>query len=1505
MTAPSPHLPWFSADTRRWFTDAFAEPTPAQTQAWQAISSGQNALVVAPTGSGKTLAAFLWAIDRMTTDTTEDQAPADAQEEAKGRAGLPGTTVLYVSPLKALAVDVERNLRSPIAGIGRVRGSALPITTGVRSGDTSPADRRRLVTKPPDILITTPESFYLMLTSAARETLKGVQTVIVDEVHAVASSKRGSHLALSLERLDELTGEEVQRIGLSATVRPPERIARFLGGDRPVTIVQPQTHKTLDLSVVVPIQDMANPPASDDEEGHTSGPTIWPHVQRQVLEAIKAHTSTLVFANSRRLAERLTTKLNEMWAQEQEDSDGDAGVIAMAHHGSVSKERRREIEDDLKAGRLPAVVATSSLELGIDMGAVDLVIQIQSPPSVASGLQRVGRAGHQVGAVSKALVFPTHRGDLLSATVTLGAMSAGAIEPIHPPQHPLDVLAQQLIAMVAMDDWDADAAFGLVRRSGPYSGLPRSSFDAVINMLVGRYPSEDFASLRPRLTLDPSTNQLSPRPGAQRLAVTAGGTIPDRGHFAVMLASGDESRRVGELDEEMVYESRVGDVFALGSASWRIEEITADRVLVSPAPGQAAKMPFWHGDTMGRPAELGYEIGSFLRNFTQATPTPGLDTDARANLLDYLQEQREATGGLPNDQAIIIEVFADEIGDRRVVIHSPFGAKVHAPWALIIGERISTEFGIDAQVMAGDDGIVLRLPEDGHDHSEGGGELLDLIVQDPATVLSQVTTLVGSSAVFASRFRECASRALLFGRKDPGRRAPLWQQRQRSSQLLTVAAGFESFPIVLETVREVVQDVYDVPALTELMRSIADGSIAVTQVHTRTPSPMARSLLFGYVAQYLYDGDSPLAERKSAALSLDESLLTELLGTADLRELLDEGAIATVAGRLQRLGDRQASTLEQAWDVVRTVGPLLPRECGDRGIAAEFVEELVRTRRLIRIRHGGKEWLALAQDAALLRDALGAALPVGLSEEFLAVVPDALAQLIQRYANTHGPFTSAEVSERFGLSVPAIEETLELLVKRGKILKGEFRPNASGTEWCQSENLRAIRRASAAAYAQQAEPIDQTTYSRFPTLWQRIHTSTTPATERGVDGLLAVIEQLAGVPMPASQLETLILPRRVRAYNPSMLDELTAAGEVTWWGVASLPRDGWVALSPSDVAPAFLPAVTLSPAVGTGADADTNPVPEPETRESPDADLAASIVQLLEQGGGWFEHQLVSQLQGSADPAAISGALWRLVWDGRVTNDSIAPLRALGAKPGKVRPVRRRRLGVRAAGPGLSSGRWSLLPPSKRPQPESALLRAEGLLIRHGIVTRGSVTAEREVFGPNYRALRALEEKGHSRRGYFVSGLGGAQFALAPAIDAARSLEVPPVGQLFRQEQPQRTVAILAAADPANPYGAALAWPDTTSPGRPGRKAGAFVVLVQGRPVVYAESGGSAMTIWDQEPAEVQDALTALVRAVSGQELRPMTVKRINGQLAHENSLGSILVQAGAFATPSGIKIRR
>ncbi len=872
----------FSEATRTWFAAAFAEPTPAQVGAWDAIAAGRHALVVAPTGSGKTLSAFLWSIDQLATQPVP---------EKKRRC-----RVLYVSPLKALAVDVERNLRAPLVGIRHTAdrlGVQVPeIRVGVRSGDTSPADRRRIQTTPPDILITTPESLFLMLTSQAREALRGVDTVIIDEVHAVAGTKRGAHLAVSLERLDELLDKPAQRIGLSATVRPVDEVARFLGGSAPVEVVAPASKKEWDLKVVVPVEDMTEL-GEDTDDGRTG--SLWPHVESSVLDLIEQHSSTIVFANSRRLAERLTARLNELAADRAEldllgsraaseasdqsllgraaseasdqslggraaseasdqsrplptrtpadmmaqsgQAEGAAPIVARAHHGSVSKEQRAVIEDDLKRGRLPCVVATSSLELGIDMGAVDLVVQIEPPPSVASALQRVGRAGHQVGQVSRGVMFPKHRGELVPSAVTIERMRSGGIEALHVPANPLDVLAQQVVAATSIEVWDVDALFDLVRRSAPFATLPRSAYDATLDLLSGRYPSDEFAELRPRLVWDRVSGELTGRPGAQRLAVTSGGTIPDRGLFGVFLI-GERASRVGELDEEMVYESRVGDVFTLGTTSWRIEDITHDRVLVSPAPGQPGRLPFWTGDTLGRPAELGAAIGAFTREvaampreqaIARATGA-GLDEWAADNLVSLIEEQKQATDVVPHDQQLVVERFRDELGDWRLVVHSPFGTPVHSPWALAINARLRERYGMDAQSMATDDGIVLRIPET--DQDPPGAEL---IAFEPDELEQIVTTEVGGSALFASRFRECAARALLLPRRDPGRRAPLWQQRQRSAQLLEVAARYPSFPIILETVREVLKDVYDLPALVALHRQIAERRLRLVDVNTQRP----------------------------------------------------------------------------------------------------------------------------------------------------------------------------------------------------------------------------------------------------------------------------------------------------------------------------------------------------------------------------------------------------------------------------------------------------------------------------------------------------------------------------------------------------------------------------------------------------------------------------------------------------------------------------------------------
>ncbi len=1517
----------FSPATRAWFTDAFAAPTAAQVGAWEAIASGRHALVVAPTGSGKTLAAFLWAIDRLVTDPL----PPTAER----------CRVLYVSPLKALAADVERNLRSPLVGIRQAAarsGTPLPqVRVGTRTGDTPASERRAFGTHPPDVLITTPESLYLILTSAAREGLRGVRTVILDEVHAVAGTKRGAHLALSLERLDAMLPTPAQRVGLSATVRPTEAVAHFLGGNRPaeeggrpVAVVQPVVAKELQIDVVVPVPDLADlagaaAPAEVDLTGDAAGAlpearrgaSIWPHVEEKVVDLVSAHRSTIVFANSRRGAERLTARINEVWADRLatagptpgEADDGaapgppparlDAGSawsagypgqggsaaarpeghdIARAHHGSMSREERTRIESELKAGRLPAVVATSSLELGIDMGAVDLVVQVGSPPSVASALQRIGRAGHQVGALSRGVVLPTHRGDLLASAVTAVRAAEGAIEAVHVLANPLDVLAQQVVAMVAVEDWDRGELARVVRRAAPFATLGDRALDAVLDMLSGRYPSEDFAELRPRLVWDRLAGTLSARPGSLRLAVTSGGTIPDRGLYGVYLAAGAEGvaarggRRVGELDEEMVYESRVGDTFTLGSSTWRIEDITPDRVLVSPAPGLPGRLPFWRGDSPGRPAELGRALGVMVRELAaldggarpgdvpdDAAPSParerlsawGLDAWAADNLLAYLRDQVAAAGCLADDRTIVVERFRDEIGDWRLVIHSPWGARVHAPWALVLAARLRERFGADVAVMHADDGIVLRLPDVGEldagllwpggrpgatparptEESPGALTGADLLLEADDVAPAVVDALAGS-AHFAARFREAAARSLLLPRRRPDRRQPLWQQRQRSARLLSVASTYPEFPVVLEAVRECLQDDFDVPALTELMRDVAARRVRLVDVSTPAPSPFAQSLLFGYVGQFIYDGDAPLAERRAAALALDPGLLGELLGEglADVGELLDPGALAEVEAEVGlRTEATKARDAEGVVDLVRRLGPVPTDEVAARasepGAVAGWLAALAAARRVIEVRVAGTPQWTVVEDAGRLRDALGVALPPGLPEAVLEPVADPLGDLLRRHARTHAPFTAQEVARRFGLGVAVVGPALRDLERRGVLASGRLRPGGgSEAQCCDVDVLRRIRRRSLAALRAEVEPVPQRALGIFLPRWQGVGsigaaaaTGGAPA-GRGLDGLLTAVEQLAGARLPASALESLVLPARVRDYGPALLDEALASGEVAWAGAGGLPgRDGFVVLAPADLAPVLLPALEEG---------------------EPTSEVHAALLRALRAGGALFFRDLAATVEAelgqpvAADP--LGDALWDLVWAGQATNDTLAPLRArLGS--GHVRHAVRRpaprvralrgsalrgsalRLGATGlrgtpsatAVPPEVAGRWSATPAREADPTARALAGTLALLDRHGVLTRGAAADLPGGFQAAYGVLSRLEETGQVRRGYVVEGLGAAQFALPPCIDRLRSDARDTPGAL-----------LVAATDPANPYGAALAWPERAVTEECGRRRG-------------------------------------------------------------------------------------
>ncbi|WP_370327831.1 DEAD/DEAH box helicase [Euzebya sp.] len=1541
----------FGPATRAWFAASFAAPTAAQVAAWHHVLEGRSVLVSAPTGSGKTLAAFLAAIDRLVA-----APPAE------------GTRVLYISPLKALAYDVDRNLRAPLVGIQQAAtrlGQALSsVSVGLRSGDTAADERRALAARPPDILITTPESLYLYLTSRARETLADVETVIVDEVHAVAGSKRGAHLAVSLERLEALrrgagADAPLQRIGLSATQRPLSEVAAFLGGGqvdggtwrpRPVEVVEVPSEKVLDVEVVVPVEDMADlgqvipeapeGPASAQGESRRS---IWPAVHPRILDLVESHRSTIVFTNSRRLSERLCARLNDLaaerWAAAQ-DVDGAAGdpvappVIARAHHGSVAREQRVLIEEDLKAGRLPCVVATSSLELGIDMGAVDLVIQVESPGSVASGLQRIGRAGHQVGAPSVGRIFPKFRGDLVEAAVVTRRMLDGDIEQTRYPRNPLDVLAQQVVAMAAMDPWHVGELHDVLRAAAPFAELPRSQLDGVLDMLSGRYPSDEFAELRPRVTWDRIEDVITGRRGAQRIAVTSGGTIPDRGLYGVFIAGEGPGRRVGELDEEMVYETRPGETIVLGASTWRVEDITRDQVLVSPAPGQPGRLPFWHGDTPSRPIEVGRAVGAFLGALGAAGPSGssedderqaalregyGLDQLAAANLLAYVEEQRAATEVLPSDTQIVVERFRDEIGDWRVCILSSFGGRVHAPWALAIEARLRERFGIEVATMVSDDGIVLRLPDAGWGGgglpalgdagSEGvadpwagleasSGEWLDdavlreVLVPDAEEVEDLVVAELANSTLFASRFRECAARALLLPKRRPGGRTPLWQQRQRAQDLLGVASRFGSFPILLETYRECLRDVFDVPALQGLLSDIAGRRVRVTQVRSETASPFAASLLFDYLAGYMYEGDAPLAERRASALTLDRELLAELLGADELRDLIDRDALDTLELELQHLSeDRHARSADDVHDLLRVIGDLRTDEVVARtaGDAEAWLAQLEAERRVYRARVASEERWAAVEDAARLRDGLGVPVPVGLPDVLTQAVERPMVDLVARFARTHGPFATADVSARLGLPRDAVELALKALVSEQRVTSGEFRPGGSQREWIDAGVLRRLRRRSLAALRRDVEPVGPDAFARFVPAWQGA--ALRPRTP-GVDRTFEVVEQLQGTPVPASILESDVLASRIRGYTPAWLDELAAAGDVVWAGLGPLASaDGRVGLYLRDQA-----AVLLDP---------------PAVPEDLDGVHAALLAHLSDRGASFWPELLRAALAagGTGLPEAdVVAALWDLVWQGLVTNDTFGALRALTGTPARRSARGRRARPGRVAsrtGPPAAAGRWSLvrdLVDERVPATERMAARAAVLLGRHGVVTRDGVAAEDlpGAFSGVYPVLKAMEDAGRTRRGYFVEGLGGAQFALPGAVDRLRALREP-------DDRPDREPEVLAlgAADPAQVYGAALAWPAPGSErGRPRRVAGAHVITVDGRLVLFLEKGGRSALTFTEDPDLLAAAAAAAADLVESGRVRDLRIAKVDGDPAVDQPLVPALRQAGFADHPRGL-VRR
>ncbi len=1692
-------LTLFHPITAEWFRAVFEGATPPQREGWPAIARGESTLILAPTGTGKTLTAFLWCLDKLML-----QRPPAYDEN-------PGCRVLYLSPLKALAVDVERNLRSPLQGIANMAGRAgvavhIP-EISVRTGDTPQKDRARFKRHPGEILITTPESLYLLLTSDAGEALRSVETVIIDEIHALVPTKRGAHMALSLERLEALTGRRLQRIGLSATQRPLEEVARFLGGAdatqppnapqrnsklktepnisslttpeqdtsklntseliahehpdavtddrtahaitsttgltagmaedytsaeaaemeqtaagpryRPVTIVNAGARKRLEIRVEVPVEDMAKLGQIEDlPSGPASqGPkrtSIWQSIYPRLLEIVRERTSTLIFVNARRVAERLAGAINELAGE----------TVARAHHGSLAAAQRSEIEELLKAGRLKALVCTSSLELGIDMGAVDLVIQIEAPPSVASGLQRIGRAGHQVGAPSNGIIFPKYRADLVACAAVTQAMHEGHVEHTRFLRNPLDILAQQIVAIVAQPplplaevearlqrkkrtvkskrrdgtqtgyeaELEEDEAPGisyealsdLVHSSASFAGLSTAVFDGTLDMLAGRYPSDEFAELRPRVTWDRQTNRITPRGGAKRLAILNGGTIPDRGTYGVFLSgSANKPLRVGELDEEMVFEARTGDTFILGASTWRIDEITQDKVLVTPAPGEPGKMPFWHGDQAGRPIEFGRRIGQLVRELrdmprsvaiTKLTRQHDLDEKAAENVLRYLTDQALATDQVPDDRTIVIERVRDELGDWRVCCLTPFGSRVHAPWAMAVSAKIKAA-GLDVETMWSEDGFVLRFPETDQPPDA------DLLLLEPAEAAELVQSQLGATALFAAKFREAASRALLLPRRRADGRTPLWQQRKRAYDLLSVASRYASFPILLEAYRECLRDVFDMPALAETLRAIGNRQIRTHVVDSRTPSPFAGALLFSYVANYIYDGDAPLAERRAQALSIDQDQLRELLGDADLRELLDLNAIEETAEQLQSLADTyRVRSLDGVHDLLLRLGDLTRAELAQRTTGLDLdatLERLIRARRAIELRIAGEKRILAVEDVARVRDALGVPLPPGLPTAFLEPAPDALLDIIRRFARTHGPFTTPELARRYDLPKESVEAVLQRLVGSGRVIEGAFLPGGTNREWIDAEVLRTIRRKSLARLRKEVEPVSQATLARLFTRWQGVIQP-----RRGLDALLDIVENLQGTPLAASLLESEILPARISGYKSADLDTLIAAGEVTWVGLEPLgERDGRIALYLSEKLQTLwppdriLPLQQQHPPIATGfaskkGEEPTNSIPipggpqqtpnsRPETEQNPLSERERAILAYLRRSGASFFQPLHDAL-GGGYPGETIDALWSLVWRGLLTNDALHALRSYTDRSASTnarsstKPTRRvhNQQGFRSrrTTPPTAQGRWSLNEPAFAPEPlpvtaanpnprQTALAAlttrqtewshaiAQQLLTRYGVVFRETAHAENLPggFSAIYDVLKALEESGRVRRGYFAADLGATQFAQPAAVDLLRSLrpgENNGAGASYAEEG--REAVLLAATDPANPYGTLLRWP--SAPADPGadtastltRSVGARVLLIDGALTAYLRRGNPNLQVLlpEEEPARgnttralaeflVQTVQRAEAESGHDRSRTGMLIATVNGTPVAEHPIARALLDAGFQAAPMGFNVRR